>query len=57
MTAETETIGVAGLGLLGRGIAACVLSRGFLVVAYTRGGETRAEARAYIAGGIAEETP
>ena len=56
MTAETEVVGVAGLRLLGRGIAACLLSRGFLVVAYTRGAETRAEARAYIAGGTEEET-
>ena len=50
--AEQEVVGVAGLGLLGRGIAACLLSRGFRVVAYTRGAETRAEARAYIASGI-----
>ena len=29
-------IGVAGLGLLGRGIAACLVSRGFRVVGFTR---------------------
>ena len=47
-----RTIGVAGLGLLGRGIAACLLSTGFRVIAYTRDEETRAEARRYIAAGI-----
>ena len=30
----TQTIGIVGLGLLGRGIAACLLSRGRRVVAY-----------------------
>ena len=30
------TIGVAGLGLLGRGIAACCLAHGFRVVGYTQ---------------------
>jgi 3-hydroxybutyryl-CoA dehydrogenase len=31
---EVKVIGVAGLGLLGRGIAACLLAHGFPVVAY-----------------------
>jgi 3-hydroxybutyryl-CoA dehydrogenase len=49
---SVQTVGIAGLGLLGRGIAACLLSNGFRVIAYERGEETRAEARKYIAGGI-----
>ena len=32
-TSEISTFGVVGLGLLGRGIAACLLSRGFRVIA------------------------
>lgn len=47
-----RTIGVAGLGLLGRGIAACLLSTGFRVIGYTRGNDTRAEARKYVAAAI-----
>lgn len=47
-----QTIGIAGLGLLGRGIAACLLSKGLRVVAFTRAAETRAEARQYIAAAI-----
>ena len=49
---STQTIAVAGLGLLGRGIVACLLSRGFRVIAYTRGDETREAARKYIASAI-----
>ncbi|MGB7158354.1 MAG: 3-hydroxyacyl-CoA dehydrogenase family protein [Tepidisphaeraceae bacterium] len=47
-----RTVGVAGLGLLGRGIAACLLSKGFGVVASERSDATRAAARKYIADGI-----
>jgi 3-hydroxybutyryl-CoA dehydrogenase len=47
-----QTVGIAGLGLLGRGIVACLLSSGFRVVAYTRGDDTRVEARKYIAAAI-----
>jgi 3-hydroxybutyryl-CoA dehydrogenase len=47
-----QTVGIAGLGLLGRGIAACLLSSGFRVIAYTRRDDTRAEARKYIAAAI-----
>lgn len=47
-----QTVGIVGLGLLGRGIAACLLSRGFNVIAYSRTTETRAEARRYIAEAI-----
>lgn len=40
----SESIGVVGLGLLGRGIAACLLSRGFSVVAVARTAEEHAAA-------------
>jgi 3-hydroxybutyryl-CoA dehydrogenase len=43
-----QTIGVAGLGLLGRGIAACFLGHGFRVIGLTRRERTREEARRYI---------
>ncbi len=49
---DIETIGVAGLGLLGRGIAACLLGHGFRVIAFTRRDTTHGEARAYIARAI-----
>ena len=49
-----ETVGVAGLGLLGRGIAACFLGHGFRVVGFTRSESTQAEARRYIAQAIGE---
>jgi 3-hydroxybutyryl-CoA dehydrogenase len=47
-----HSIGVAGLGLLGRGIAACFLGHGFRVVAFTRRRSTHDEARQYIARAI-----
>lgn len=47
-TNEIQTIGVAGLGLLGRGIAACCLAHNFHVVAYTRTDQTHQAAAAYI---------
>jgi len=43
-----RTIGLAGLGLLGRGIASCLLGHGFRVIAFTRQESTHAEARRYI---------
>jgi 3-hydroxybutyryl-CoA dehydrogenase len=43
-----QTIGVAGLGLLGRGIAACLLAHGFRVIAFSRQESTHADARRYI---------
>ena len=49
-----ETVGVAGLGLLGRGIAACFLGHGFRVVGFTRSESTHAEARRYLAQAIGE---
>ncbi len=45
---DIKTVGVAGLGLLGRGIAACLLGHGFRVVAFTRREATHDEARNYI---------
>jgi len=49
---DIETIGVAGLGLLGRGIAACFLGHGFHVIAFTRRESTHEDARRYIAQAI-----
>ncbi len=52
---NNERIGVVGLGLLGRGIAACFLAHGFRVVALTKGGvEGYTTARGYIARALAE---
>jgi len=45
---QDRTIGVAGLGLLGRGIAACCLAHGFRVVGYSRRETTHAEALEFI---------
>ena len=42
------TIGVAGLGFLGRGIAACLLGHGFRVVGFTPDEEAFPGVRAYI---------
>lgn len=49
---DIQTVGVAGLGLLGRGIAACLLGHGHHVVAFTRREATHDEARTYIARAI-----
>lgn len=49
-----ESIGVVGLGLLGRGIAACLLSRGFSVVAVARTSEEHAAATPVIEQMLAE---
>jgi 3-hydroxybutyryl-CoA dehydrogenase len=43
-----ETVGLLGLGLLGRGIAACLVGHGYRVIAFTRRASTHAEARQYI---------
>jgi len=45
---DFRTIGVAGLGMLGRGIAACLLGHGLRVVAFTRSKATHRKARDYI---------
>jgi 3-hydroxybutyryl-CoA dehydrogenase len=47
-----QTVGVAGLGLLGRGIASSLLSTGFRVIAYERNEAARAEARKHIGADI-----
>lgn len=52
MNANTQTIGVAGLGLLGRGIAACCLAHGFRVIAFTQSEKTLRSARDYISQAI-----
>jgi 3-hydroxybutyryl-CoA dehydrogenase len=52
MRMDRGTIGVAGLGFLGRGIATCLLGHGFQVIAYTRSSATHAEARQHIATSI-----
>jgi 3-hydroxybutyryl-CoA dehydrogenase len=51
---NTDPIGVAGLGLLGRGIAACLLAHGFPVIGYTTGDHTYERAREYISEAISE---
>ncbi len=51
---RTERVGVVGLGLLGRGIAACFLGRGFEVVAVDSNPRQRTSARRAI-GGMMEE--
>lgn len=48
----TTMVGVAGLGLLGRGIVACLLANGMRVVGYARSQQSRDEARAYIQSAI-----
>ena len=52
MSKEMKTIGVAGLGLLGRGIAACCMAYGFKVIAFSRRRETHEAAREYIAQAV-----
>lgn len=53
-TAEINSVAVVGLGLLGRGIAACFLGHGFKVVAVEPDPQCRAEARRNI-GQMIEE--
>ncbi|MBL9215381.1 MAG: 3-hydroxyacyl-CoA dehydrogenase family protein [Opitutaceae bacterium] len=50
--ARPEVIGLVGLGLLGRGIAACFLAHGFTVVAVDRSPRQRAVARRAIGQAI-----
>lgn len=49
-----ETVGIAGLGLLGRGIAGCLLAHGLRVVAYTPSPNEFVTARRVIADSIDE---
>ena len=51
---KPECVAVVGLGLLGRGIAACFLSRGFAVVAVDRSAKQHATAREQISRMIGE---
>jgi 3-hydroxybutyryl-CoA dehydrogenase len=51
--AET-TVAVVGLGLLGRGIAACFLGYGFRVIGFGRSSQSHERARDYISRGLAE---
>jgi 3-hydroxybutyryl-CoA dehydrogenase len=44
-----KTIGIVGMGLMGRGIAACLLGCGFRVIAFSRPMSSFLEARAQIA--------
>lgn len=48
----TTTVGVAGLGLLGRGIVTCLLAHGFRVVAVDPSADSRAAAREHVAHGL-----
>jgi 3-hydroxybutyryl-CoA dehydrogenase len=51
---EISSVGVAGLGLLGRGIAACLLANKVPVIAFARSQEEFAEARLFIAQAMEE---
>lgn len=53
-TLQRETIGVIGLGLLGRGIAACLLGHGLHVIGFSRSRETRDAAQRHIDEAIHE---
>ena len=52
--AAIRTVGLAGLGVLGRGIAACFLGHGFKLIVLEPDAEARAKARAYIAQALQE---
>ena len=54
MNSTDTTIGVAGLGLLGRGIAACCLAHGFRVVGYTQTDQPHEKAITYIDHAISD---
>lgn len=49
---DVQIVAVAGLGLLGRGIAACLLAHGFRVIGFTRRATTHATARKYVVQAI-----
>lgn len=51
---EIRTVGVVGLGLLGRGIATCLLAHGFRVVGHARRETTHDEARRHIARSLGD---
>ena len=52
--AAIDTVGLVGLGLMGRGIATCLLARGLKVVAYNRTASRRRSAAKAIEGHIEE---
>lgn len=49
-----QTIGIVGLGLIGRGIAACCLAHGFKVIGFTRSQATHDTACAHIEQAIGD---
>jgi 3-hydroxybutyryl-CoA dehydrogenase len=51
---ESDLVGIAGLGFLGRGIAACLVAHGFKIVAYTVGADTHERAAGYIDAALEE---
>src|SRR4051812_30124315 len=51
---EARVVGVAGLGLLGRGIVACLLARGVRVVGFDPQEKSRRAAEAHIEKAIGE---
>ena len=53
-TPEIKTVGLVGLGLMGRGIATCLLISGLDVVAYNRNATRRRAAGRQIAGHVDE---
>jgi 3-hydroxybutyryl-CoA dehydrogenase len=51
---QTQTVGLVGLGFMGRGIAGCLLANGFHVVAYTLAQSEYDQARIAVAKAIEE---
>ena len=51
-----QMVGIVGLGLMGRGIAACLLSREVRVVAYERDDQIRLDAKKHIALAMSSDT-
>ena len=49
-----QTVGIAGLGFMGRGIVACLVGHGFRVIAWTARDQEFASARQHIARSIGE---
>ena len=54
MQPERTTVGIVGLGFLGRGIAACLLGYGFRVKGFTRQQSTHDAARKHIGEAVGE---
>ncbi len=51
---KINTVGVVGLGFLGRGIVACLVAHGLRVVAHVRSNDSQHEAEAYINRAVRE---